>query len=107
MSNNKITKITPSYTQNIFFTSNNRRVRRKPPKLCPDCKETSDSIKVPSSKVPCEMEYDSSKFTLENLQKLVIFTTQNCDNNNGNNKHSSSIYPKSSIPSVTSTSSND
>ncbi|CAB5383272.1 unnamed protein product [Rhizophagus irregularis] len=79
-------KITPSYAQKVFFNSNSRRVRRKPPKLCPECKETSDSVKVSSSKVPCEMEYDSSKFTLENLQKLVIFTTQNCDNSNGNNK---------------------
>jgi hypothetical protein len=27
----------------------------------------------------CKVEYNLSKFTLENLQKLVIFTTQNCD----------------------------
>ncbi|CAB5383258.1 hypothetical protein RhiirA5_408892 [Rhizophagus irregularis] len=27
--------------------------------------------------VPCELEYDLSSFTLENLQKLVIFTTKN------------------------------
>ena len=31
--------------------------------------------------MPCELlEYDLSKFTLENLQKFVIFTTQNCNN---------------------------
>uniref|UniRef100_A0A1D1YSL3 Uncharacterized protein n=1 Tax=Anthurium amnicola TaxID=1678845 RepID=A0A1D1YSL3_9ARAE len=34
---------------------------------------------------PCELEYDLSNFTLENLQKLVIFTTQSCNNNNCNN----------------------
>ena len=34
--------------------------------------------------IPCELEYDLSNFTLENLQKLVMFTTQNCNNNNNN-----------------------
>ncbi|GES95476.1 hypothetical protein GLOIN_2v1648665 [Rhizophagus clarus] len=33
---------------------------------------------------PCELEYDLSNFTLENLQKLAIFTTQNCFNNDDN-----------------------
>ena len=28
--------------------------------------------------VRCESEHDLSKFSLVNLQKLVIFTTQNC-----------------------------
>ncbi|CAB4428389.1 unnamed protein product [Rhizophagus irregularis] len=125
--------------QKVFFNSNSRRVRRKPPKLCPDCKETSDCVKIFSSEVnkieeignnfctnlpkksirqistfnakftlnnvPCEVDYNLSKFTLENLQKLVVFTTQNCDNNNENNKYPSSS--KSSIPSASSTSSND
>ncbi|GES95509.1 hypothetical protein GLOIN_2v1782085 [Rhizophagus clarus] len=31
--------------------------------------------------VPCELEYDLSSFTLENLQKLVNFTTKNCTSN--------------------------
>ena len=30
--------------------------------------------------IPCKLEYNLSNFTLENLQKLVIFTTQNCNN---------------------------
>jgi hypothetical protein len=31
--------------------------------------------------IPCELEYDLSNFTLENLQKLANFTTtQNCNN---------------------------
>ncbi|CAB4390495.1 unnamed protein product [Rhizophagus irregularis] len=142
MSNKIKTRGTPPYVQKIVLNSNNnRKVRRKPPKLCPDCKETSDCVKIFSSKVnkieetvnnfytnlpkksirqistfnakftlnnvPCEVDYDLSKFTLENLQKLVIFTTQNCDNNNENNKYPSSIHSKSSIPSASSTSSND
>ncbi|PKC14870.1 hypothetical protein RhiirA5_495028 [Rhizophagus irregularis] len=99
------------YVQKIKL-NNNKRTRRKPSKLCSDCEETNDYIKLLSSKVsriekivdnfknlpknktenklsvfnakfslnnvPCEMEYDLSNFTLENLQKLVIFTTQNC-----------------------------
>ncbi|CAB4390497.1 unnamed protein product [Rhizophagus irregularis] len=32
--------------------------------------------------VPCELEYDLSRFTLESLQKLADFTTQNCNNKN-------------------------
>jgi hypothetical protein len=93
-------------------TDNRRTIKRKTSKLCLDCKETNDSIKILSSKmskieeiiddleknrqkkkivnfstfnakftlnnVPCELEYDLSKFTLENLQKLVIITTKNC-----------------------------
>ena len=88
------------------------RTERNSPKLCPDCKETTNCVKLFSNKVnrieeivndfyknplksqdkrfsvfnakfnlnnvPCELEYDLSGFTLENLQKLVIFTTQNC-----------------------------
>ena|SRR2546423_1337344 len=30
--------------------------------------------------VPCELEYDLSNFSLENLHKLAIFTTQHCNN---------------------------
>ena len=37
--------------------------------------------------VPCELEYNLSSFALEDLQKLVIFTTPNCSNNS---KYSSS-----------------
>ncbi|CAB4390482.1 unnamed protein product [Rhizophagus irregularis] len=82
----------------------------EPPKLCPDCKETSDCVKIFSSKlnkieetvnnfytnlpkkniqqistfnakftlndVPCEVDYDLSNFTLENLQKLVILNSE-------------------------------
>ncbi|PKY27036.1 hypothetical protein RhiirB3_442593 [Rhizophagus irregularis] len=41
MSNKIRTRGTPPYIQKIVLNSNNnRRVRRKPPKLCPDCKET-------------------------------------------------------------------
>jgi len=38
------------YVQKIDL-GNNRRVRRKPLKLCPECKETSDYIKLFSSKI--------------------------------------------------------
>ena len=39
--------------------------------------------------VPCELEYNLSKFTFENLQKLVIATTQNYNNNNNDNFNNS------------------
>ncbi|RIA95168.1 hypothetical protein C1645_817006 [Glomus cerebriforme] len=55
-------------------------------------KKTEFSIfnaKFTLNNVPCELEYDLSKFTLENLQKLVIFTTQNCNNNNINKNNAS------------------
>ncbi|GBB89639.1 hypothetical protein RclHR1_01640001 [Rhizophagus clarus] len=140
MSQKISTRGTSPYVQKIVLNSNgSRRVKRKPPKLCPDCKETNDCVKIISSKVnkieetvnnfyknlpkknnyqfstfnakftlnnvPCEVEYDLSKFSLDSLQKLVIFTTQNCDNSNENNQHPSSIYSKSSSPSTSSTSS--
>ncbi|GBC00961.1 hypothetical protein RclHR1_04010008 [Rhizophagus clarus] len=100
------------YVQKIKLSNNNKRTRRKPSKLCPDCKDANDYIELLSSKVskieeivdnfknlpknktnnklslfnakfslnniPCELEYDLSNFTLENLQKLVISTTSNC-----------------------------
>src|ERR1700722_13566213 len=117
---------TPPYVQKIRLDNDNRRIRKRPPKFCPDCKETSNCVKFLSNKVnkieevidnfyknssdkkytksnqlsifnakftlnnvPCELEYDLSKFTLENLQKLVNFTTQNCNNNNNNNNNDS------------------
>jgi hypothetical protein len=40
------------------------------------------NTKFTLNNVPCELEYDLSNFTLENLQKLAIFTTQHCSNNN-------------------------
>ncbi|RGB41202.1 hypothetical protein C1646_752375 [Rhizophagus diaphanus] len=40
------------------------------------------NAKFSLNNVPCELEYDLSNFTLENLQKLVIFTTPNCKPNN-------------------------
>ncbi|GBB85235.1 hypothetical protein RclHR1_01180012 [Rhizophagus clarus] len=46
------------------------------------------NVKFTLNKIPCELEYDLSNFTLENLQKLANFTTQNCNsfiaNNNSN-----------------------
>ena len=36
------------------------------------------NMKFSLNDVPCELEYDLSKFTLENLQKLVVFTTKDC-----------------------------
>ncbi|RIA95182.1 hypothetical protein C1645_734235 [Glomus cerebriforme] len=108
------TRNTP-YVQKINLGNNNRRTRKKPPKLCLDCKKTTDCIKLLSNKVnkleevvnnfknppkkkpdkfstfnakftlndvPCELEYDLANFSLENLHKLVIFTTQNCTSKN-------------------------
>src|SRR5688572_17520866 len=108
MSSKRRTYGTPYYVQKINLVNNNRKPRRNSPKLCFDCKETNDCIKIFSShvnrieeiiydfckslpkketepslfnvkfalnNVPCELEYDLSKFSLENLQKLVIFTS--------------------------------
>ena len=90
------------YVRRINLSNNNRRTRRKLPKLCPDCKATSECIKLISNKVNkieeivdnfyknllekenkrfSEFNADLSNFTLENLQKLVIFTTQNRKSN--------------------------
>src|SRR3954451_22895483 len=108
------------YVHKINLGNNNRRIRKNPPKLCADCKETNECIKLISNRVnrieeivnnfhknlqkrenkrfsafntkftlnniPCELEYDLSNLNLENLQKLVIFTTQNCTPNNKNDK---------------------
>ncbi|GES95484.1 hypothetical protein GLOIN_2v1779527 [Rhizophagus clarus] len=118
------TRGTLPYVQKIRLNNNACRIKkRKPPKFCPDCKETNDSVKLFSSKVdkieaaignlykqslkknnnrqlsifnakfklnniPCELEYDLSKFSLTNLHKLAIFFTQDCNNNN---KYPSSI----------------
>uniref|UniRef100_U9TK79 Uncharacterized protein n=1 Tax=Rhizophagus irregularis (strain DAOM 181602 / DAOM 197198 / MUCL 43194) TaxID=747089 RepID=U9TK79_RHIID len=43
MSHETRTDEKPPFVHKFFFTSNNSR--RKPPKLCPDCKETSDCVK--------------------------------------------------------------
>src|SRR3954469_18649917 len=87
------------YVQRINLS--NMKTRRKSLKLCPDCKETTDCIKLLSNKVnkieeivdnfyknlqkkearrdsvftakfilnnvPCEVEYDLSSFSLENI----------------------------------------
>ena len=95
MSCKKRTRRTQPYeVQKISLDNINRRVRRKPPKLCPDCKETNDcvncklnrieklvdnfpktypkkdtkqssifNVKFTLNNVPCELEYDLSKFT--------------------------------------------
>ncbi|GBB98762.1 hypothetical protein RclHR1_03310003 [Rhizophagus clarus] len=106
---------TPPYVQKIRLDNNACRIRkRKSPKVCPDCKDTNDSVKLFSSKVdkieetignfykkslkknnnrqfsifntkfilnniPCEFEYDLSEFSLEDLHKLAIFITQDCN----------------------------
>jgi hypothetical protein len=124
------TRGSPPYVQKIRLDNNSCKIKkRKPPKVCPECKDTNDSVKLFSNKVnkieeaignfykhslkknensqfsifnakftlnniPCELEYDLSKFSLENLQKLAIFTTQHCNNNN---KYSSSIFSNENI----------
>src|ERR1043165_5804143 len=106
------------YVKKIQLINNDKRSRRKPPKLCPDCKDTNNCVKLFSSKVnrieeivndfyknlpvqrteqfslysakftinnvPCELEYDLTNFTIEELQKLVDLTTQNFNINNEN-----------------------
>ncbi|RIA95175.1 hypothetical protein C1645_817018 [Glomus cerebriforme] len=43
------------------------------------------NAKFTLNNVPCEVEYDLSSFTLENLQKLVFFTTQHYTSKNDEN----------------------
>lgn len=117
MSSRSHTRGTP-YAQKINSSNHNGRTKRRPSKLCSNCNETKDCVKLFSNKVkrieeiinhyknfpknninqslfmsnftlnnkPYKSEYDLSNFTLGNLQKLVIFITQNC-NNNDNNTH--------------------
>src|SRR3954468_12018270 len=49
------------------------------------------NVKFAMNNVPCELECDLSKFTFENLQKLVIFTTQNCNNSSNKNDKNDKI----------------
>ncbi|GBC08758.1 hypothetical protein RclHR1_08360004 [Rhizophagus clarus] len=118
MSNNYGQKTSP-YNQKISLDNN--------AKICTDCKETSDFVKLFSNKldkleevirdfyknpakenknnqlsifnakftlnnVPCELEYNLSEFSLENLHILAISTTQSSDN-----KHPSSISSNETI----------
>ncbi|CAB4428391.1 unnamed protein product [Rhizophagus irregularis] len=124
---------THPYIQKINL-DNSKRIRRKPQKLCYNCKETIDCVKLVSNKVnkieeivnnfknikkkpekfskfnakftlnnvPCELEYDLSSFTLENLQKLVAITTQFYNPNSPSNNS-----PSSNSPSSNSSSSDD
>lgn len=124
MSSKQRTRRTQPYVQKINLGNNNKRIRKRPPNLCPDCKETSDCVKLISDKINrveeivnnydknlqkrnenqfsifnakftlnnvcCELEYDLSKFTLKNLQKLGIVTTQIYNNNKNNYPSSTS-----------------
>jgi hypothetical protein len=107
------------YVQKIKL-NNSKRVRKKPPKLCPDCKDTNNCVKSFSDKVsrfeeiidrfinlpkrkidkiskfnanfklnniPCEVEYDLSHFTLENLQNLANFMVPPSNKNDENIKN--------------------
>ena len=106
MSCKKRTRRTQPYeVQQIGLDNSNRRVRKNPPKLCPDCnhdwvnsklnrieelvenfpknfpKKDSNKFSIFNARftlndVPCELEYDLPKFTFENLQKLALLTTQ-------------------------------
>jgi hypothetical protein len=58
-------------------------------------KKKSDKLskfnaKFTLNNVPCELEYDLSSFTLENLQKLVVITTQFYDPNSSSSDDSQS-----------------
>src|SRR5687768_4085170 len=119
MSCKKRTRRTQPYeVPKISLDNSNRRVRRKPPKLCPgrnnetndcvnsklnrieelvdnfpkiypknDAKQSSIfNVKFILNSVPCEVEYDLSKFTFENLQKLAFHTSTQTFNDNFNNK---------------------
>src|SRR5581483_6035231 len=40
-----------SYVQKINLSNNNKRIRKKPPKLCADCKATNGCIELLSNKI--------------------------------------------------------
>jgi hypothetical protein len=99
MTSKQRTYRTPYYVQKINFDNNNRKIRKRPPKPCPGCKETSNCVKLIAGKVnkieetienfyknhskkgigkfsiysakftlnnvPCELEYDLTKFSME------------------------------------------
>ncbi|CAB4481378.1 hypothetical protein RhiirA5_355489 [Rhizophagus irregularis] len=60
------------------------------------------NAKFTLNNVPCELEYNLSKFSLEDLQKLVIVTTPNCNNkypsSNTSNESDSSEYSNNESP---------
>ncbi|CAG8627198.1 3421_t:CDS:1 [Funneliformis mosseae] len=106
------------YVRKINFVNDNRRRKKKPPKLCLDCKETDNYVELFSNKVnrieeigdnlydniqkkktencsiynakftlnnvPCEIEYDLSHFTLQELDKLANLATENFNDDNIN-----------------------
>ena len=112
-------RMVPCVRKIQLINNNNRQSRRKPSKLCPDCKDTNNCVKLLLSKVgrieeivdnfyrnlprqkefslyrakftvnnvPCELEYDLSNFTLE---ELVNFTTTHKNDNSPSRK--SNIY---------------
>jgi len=45
------------------------------------------NAKFTVNSVPCELEYDLSNFTIDELQRLVVFTTQNFHPKNNNDKN--------------------
>jgi hypothetical protein len=69
MSHKVRTRGTVPYVQKIVLNSNNKRVRRKPPKLCPDCKETSDCVKIVSSKI------NKIEEAIDNIKNFLKKTT--------------------------------
>ncbi|CAI2168024.1 8402_t:CDS:1 [Funneliformis geosporum] len=109
------------YVQKINLNNTNRKTRKKPPKLCPECKETNNCVKTFAGKinkieevvdnyykntpkkntvkfsmfnakftineVPCEIEYDLSCFTFDELQNLVKLTTNDFNKNKISNKN--------------------
>src|SRR5947209_946133 len=51
MSNEQRTRKTQPYVQKINLGNSNKRIKKRPPKLCPDCKETSNCVKLISNKI--------------------------------------------------------
>ncbi|CAG8483320.1 599_t:CDS:2 [Funneliformis caledonium] len=74
------------YLRKINFVNDNRRRKKKPPKLCLDCKETDNYVELFSNKVNRieEIEYDLSHFTLQELDKLANLATENFYDDNIN-----------------------
>ncbi|GES84865.1 hypothetical protein GLOIN_2v1868012 [Rhizophagus clarus] len=78
----KETRGTPPYVQNNNTCRIKKKTSRESLKKNKDRQLSIFNAKFTLNNVPCEIEYDLSEISLENLHNLAIFTTQNSSNDN-------------------------
>lgn len=72
------------YVQKIDFDNNSKRIRRKSPKLCSECKETNDCVKLVSSKMGRIEEIINNfdkNFSIKNVAQFSKFNAKFTLNN--------------------------